>query len=278
MGRIVACLFLISILLMGCSLKIQEGELTQLFAEKALEFDENFIYEGNKKENVSRDGILNVLGDENRYYAYNIDTYSYTYNSKFQYKVKVDYMMTKPEMQKAVVKAQQLATILDGGTEYEKVKRVHDYLIDNIEYSGIYSGPYCGFFKGETNCTGYALCFLYIMDEMNIPCKYITDDEHAWNAVCIDGVWFNIDLTYDDTSTGRYDYFLKSDKDWEEHSRGDATALFSFNGDDSDLKITSVSDYNNKLIWMRNGLFILIGLVLVVAMVVHYKKIQKTEK
>ncbi len=111
-------------------------------------------------------------------------------------------------------------------TDFEKEKYVHDYLIDNIIYDEthyINQNAYSALIDGRTVCAGYARAFQYIMQKLDIPCYYvvgIADEDHAWNMVELDGEFYNVDVTWDDTEYGRYDYFNKTDAQFEtDHTR-----------------------------------------------------------
>ncbi len=61
--------------------------------------------------------------------------------------------------------------------------------------------------KHEIVCEGFARAFKMILDELNIPCvlvygAYVTStkyEEHMWNYVQLDGKWYGIDVTWDNT-------------------------------------------------------------------------------
>ena len=117
------------------------------------------------------------------------------------------------------------------GSNYEKIKYVHDWLIDNVSYdtsSGDNTANIYGCLVNKTVvCEGYARTFKYLMDELEIPCVLVsgtaTDEKgkserHAWNYVYINNNWYAIDTTWDDPiiiGNGtiddriRYKYFLK---------------------------------------------------------------------
>lgn len=117
------------------------------------------------------------------------------------------------------------------GNDIEKMKTVHDYLVDHTEYdanagSMVYN-IYGTLINGKSVCEGYARAFKYILDDIGIPCIIAcgigrnstgATESHAWNYVKIDGVWYAVDVTWDDpiipenavlTDDIRYTYFLK---------------------------------------------------------------------
>ncbi|MGN1299103.1 MAG: transglutaminase domain-containing protein [Candidatus Scatovivens sp.] len=124
-----------------------------------------------------------------------------------------------------------------GGSEYTKIKSIHNYLIDNIEYDQTISRPniyniYGALIDGFTVCEGYSKAFKYILDEIGIDCMFVcgvgTDSDgqqenHAWNYVKLNGNWYAIDVTWDDpiiiggrmlTDSYRYKYFLKGSNEF----------------------------------------------------------------
>ena len=70
---------------------------------------------------------------------------------------------------------------------------------------------YGTFVSGRTVCTGYSYAVKALCDELDIPCwvvfgKLYSGEDHAWNAVYIDGETRYIDVTF--MSSGHADYFL----------------------------------------------------------------------
>lgn len=55
------------------------------------------------------------------------------------------------------------------------------------------------FVNHETVCAGYAKSMQYLLRQYDIPCIYVRGvhetESHAWNRVCIDGVWYWVDPT-----------------------------------------------------------------------------------
>lgn len=114
------------------------------------------------------------------------------------------------------IRVKEIAKEAEGLSQYEQIKYVYDYIILNCEYNSKYDGAYNALVRGWACCNGYASAFCEIMEELNIPCKYTTGEDHAWNTVYLDGYWYNIDTTWGDEGGDKisYEYFLKSNKDW----------------------------------------------------------------
>jgi hypothetical protein len=106
------------------------------------------------------------------------------------------------------------------GSNYEKEKAVHDILIDEISYNDgadMNQSVYSALVNGETVCAGYARAMQYLMQRLGIPCYYCTGyagQNHAWNIVLLDDGYYNVDVTWDDTPGGEYDYFNRTDADY----------------------------------------------------------------
>lgn len=118
-----------------------------------------------------------------------------------------------------------------------KIKKVHDWLIDAIEYdtSGTNANKYNiygAMHDRKAVCEGYARTFKYVMEKLQVPCVLIsgtaknsqeTTEAHAWNYVQIEEQWYAVDLTWDDpvitgngklTDTERYKFFLKGSEEF----------------------------------------------------------------
>ena len=61
----------------------------------------------------------------------------------------------------------------------------------------------------------YTLAYLRLMQEMGVPCIYVSGEEHAWNMVKLRSRWYSVDVTWDD-ATDAYSYFLKGTKDFRQ--------------------------------------------------------------
>ena len=105
-------------------------------------------------------------------------------------------------------------------SDVDKIMAVHDYLIDHIEYSNphIRSFAYGALIEGKAVCQGYAQSLAMILNNLNVECHTIVAMTkgsnpvlHEWVRVKLDGEWYYIDLTWDDTPWAEdknYKYFL----------------------------------------------------------------------
>ena len=128
-------------------------------------------------------------------------------------------------------------------SDYNKVKAIHDYVVDNVTYdmSTNFNSPYYALVQGTSACQGYAVLIYKMLTEADVPCRVITGKAkgglHAWNLVKIDDKWYNLDATWDDPvglfgkSAARYRYFLKTDREMTDHKRDEEFTTDKFNND-----------------------------------------------
>ncbi len=120
----------------------------------------------------------------------------------------------------------------------EKIRAIHDYIIDHTEYDKLkYNNKNDTTYKSNTaygvliegygTCNGYADAMEIFLDKMNIINYKISNEEHIWNLVYLDGKWYHLDLTWDDpiseTNINRDTYFLITTKTLEELNDGTHT-------------------------------------------------------
>lgn len=117
--------------------------------------------------------------------------------------------------------------------DFGKILYIHDYIAENTVYAddktqidalGSWDTSYGCLVEGEAICGGYSDAFTYIMRLLGIDSgvvKGITFDEygaqrgHVWNYVVLNGRYYWIDLTWDDTDDAVnpvvHSYFLIDD-------------------------------------------------------------------
>lgn len=129
---------------------------------------------------------------------------------------------------------------IEKDSQYEKVKKIHDYVIKTVKYDNslTYFTTYDSLFKGKATCQGYMLLTYKLLTMAGVECRCIdgkgigqkTTESHGWNIVKLGEKWYNMDVTWDDpviykqdgsiTEEGKeafqYDFFLKGSKNFNE--------------------------------------------------------------
>ena len=160
-------------------------------------------------------------------------------------------------------------------SEYEIVKAIHDYIINNTRYDTRHFNTgevpcesynvYGVLIEGVAVCEGYAKTMKYLLDEVGIE-NYIVigtanGEGHAWNIVNIGGDYYHVDVTWDDpvSEDGSdlliYDYFNLKDDDmakthiWDREKypkcNSDKYNYYNFN----ELIVYNYEEFYNKIFW-----------------------------
>ena len=144
-----------------------------------------------------------------------------------------EYLFEKSKIkdhQKAMkARVEKLARPAAKLSELEKEKYIHDFICENIHYDKLkkpYSHEIIGpLTQGVGVCEGIAKAVKLLCDELGIWCIVALSEanpekgikyRHAWNVVRIDGTYYHLDATFDNTlskdDTIRYDYVNLADK------------------------------------------------------------------
>lgn len=117
----------------------------------------------------------------------------------------------------------------------EKIKIIHNYIIDNTQYDKLKyedkndktyksNTAYGVLIEGYGTCNGYADAMAIFLDKLNIINYKISNEKHIWNLVYLDGSWYHLDLTWDDPisdiNINRDIYFLITTEKLEELNDG----------------------------------------------------------
>lgn len=122
------------------------------------------------------------------------------------------------------VKAFKDAYIREGMSDFEKEMEIVRYMTANIEYdmenyiaekNGTGSIPsesytaYGALVLGVSVCSGYAKAFQTLAEACGLESRYVSGEAegfwyedwegHAWNKVKLDGEWYNVDVTWEDS-------------------------------------------------------------------------------
>lgn len=162
---------------------------------------------------------------------------------------------------------------IDSKSDYAKVKTIHDIVCDRIKYDyDNMNDPnykpqftaYAALFDGKAVCQGYTLLFYRMAKEAGLDARIILGTNHAWNIVKVDGKYYEVDCTWDDTgydnpnaadgdywSSGHviYDYFLRGSSDFYGHTRLDEYNTAEFNAQYPIAQSKYVCPHTN-LIWV----------------------------
>ncbi len=132
--------------------------------------------------------------------------------------------------------------------EYDKIKTVHDYLVNNVKYDvernenekSKYNSytAYGPIIEGYGTCNGYTDALAIFLTKLGYdnykvatPPELISysDSGHVWNAINYENNWLHIDVTWDDpvSNDGKdylfHTYFLVNDEAIAEADKGDTT-------------------------------------------------------
>ena len=146
-----------------------------------------------------------------------------------------NYLVDNLEQAKAEFQA-GAESILSGarnlGSDYEKEVYVHNALLEKITYDAgapLNQSAYSALVGGRTVCAGYARSLQYLMTQLGVPCYYCTGyagESHAWNIIRLDGEYYNVDATWDDTNPDSYGYFNKTDSEFASTHRREDLSVY----------------------------------------------------
>ena len=153
-----------------------------------------------------------------------------TINDSGEITLKINYLYTPEEILAIDNKTDEILSTLitDDMEDYDKIKAVHDYIVNHAKYdvernesnTSNYKSynAYGPLFEGFATCNGYTDLMAIYLTKMGYDNYKIatTPDEisysatgHIWNAVKVNDEWLHIDLTWDDpVSSDNKDYLF----------------------------------------------------------------------
>lgn len=157
-------------------------------------------------------------------------TISFTFNNQGKFSLIVEHIYSKEEITEinyiVNLKIQELTN--DKMTNEEKIKNIHDFIINNTEYDQLKTEnihdttyksntAYGVLLQGYGICSGYSDTMAIFLNSLGITNYKISNDTHIWNLVYINGIWRHLDATWDDPiseyNENRDTYFLISYED-----------------------------------------------------------------
>ncbi|MBQ8559310.1 MAG: hypothetical protein IJ439_04930 [Tyzzerella sp.] len=141
-------------------------------------------------------------------------TFDDTYYSEYHTVIEVNYTYSDEERAQKETEIESAVTEVINGipselNEYEKIRYVYEYLINNVSY--VEEAPdnqnlYSSLVRKETVCAGYAKATQYLLNRLGVYCTYVVGtttrdgetENHAWNIVRCAGNYYYVDVTWAD--------------------------------------------------------------------------------
>lgn len=197
------------------------------------------------------DAVTEITGVENFISSWKYVSSTNTFTVTLQYRyTKSDFNHRRDNTKAALNKARYTVgkLISTGLSDYDKEKKLHDYLINTTRYD--YQNylkdtlpdesftAYGCLVKGVAVCEGYSRAMKLLCDLSSLECTVVSGkskngsrwEGHAWNIVKVDGEYYHLDVTNDDPVS----------KDG-----GSILAYYYFNLPDSEMLRTSTWDKAN---------------------------------
>lgn len=201
----------------------------------------NFSFYCDKEYKTCKKDINDIINDDN--ILPSINNYVHPFNSYASFSISVNnfgkvnvtieriYTDEIISVLRKKIKEIESNIITNDMDNKDKIKAVHDYIINNTKYdsekeyteingiknyknkSNIAYGP---LINGKAICGGYTDAMSIMLYELGIYNFKISNDNHVWNVINLDDKWLNTDLTWDDPLTNTkedvltYTFFLKT--------------------------------------------------------------------
>ena len=176
-------------------------------------------------ENIAKDNeALSIMN--NFVHPYNsFKSISFTYDDRGRFSLAIEHIYKDEDIAllNSIVNNVSKKIFTENMTTIEKIKAIHDYIINNTQYDeykidNIHDTTYrsntaYGVLKeGYGICSGYSDTMAIFLNSLNIKNYKISNDSHIWNLVYVNGKWLHVDVTWDDpisdTNQNRDTYFL----------------------------------------------------------------------
>ena len=182
----------------------------------------------NDVESISNSSTIlsNINSFVHPFNGFNSIGTEYSTTGKVVIKVEKTYSDEEIEIIDKLIRQFIRDKLINVSSNKEKVKIIHDFIINNTKYdkdrsdnnivnykSDIAYGPLV---EGYALCGGYTDAMALFLDYCGILNFKVISDNHIWNAVYLDGEWYHLDLTWDDpvsrngTDILDYSFFLIS--------------------------------------------------------------------
>jgi len=96
-------------------------------------------------------------------------------------------------------KVSQVVSSCKASTQWQTALNMYDWLTTHVYYD--HNLEYYGadmILRGYGVCDGYSRAYMMMCKAAGIPVGRVTNYNHAWNAIKLDGQWYYVDATWDD--------------------------------------------------------------------------------
>lgn len=179
-----------------------------------------------------------------QYREYSVTRYLVTSGSRYCYLIFMDVVYMTDTAQEAAVSAAVSSLLGSLGVNsmdsYSKIKTIYNWICQNVSYDYAHVGnteylkqfsAYGALVEGTAVCQGYAVLLYRLLLESGVDVRVIpgtgNSTLHAWNIVELNGVYYNVDSTWD-AGKDSYGYFLCSEADFSGHIRLDGYRTDAF--------------------------------------------------
>ena len=208
---LVFVIFLPTQALATTSITSTRSEISQTIALHLLNQDRTFsLTLANKAQVKQLDKSFDLALKSNDYIHYNYSGYRYSAKESksgtFNITFTITYLETKAQTSYVLAEVKKILKeiIKPKMTDFQKERAIHDYVVSHIAYDTnlVNYSAYAALTKGKTVCQGFALLTYRMLDEVGITNHivegYAGGRSHAWNLVHIEGMWYQLDTTWDD--------------------------------------------------------------------------------
>ncbi len=150
-------------------------------------------------KNKAISNINNFVHPFNSFSSINIDI---TNNGTISIKTKKAYTDEEIIFINTYISNFIASNITQNMSDYDKIKKFHDFIVNNTIYDKNISKElhtaYTLLTTGKSVCSGYSDIMSIYLNTLGIQNYKITSENHVWNLANINGVWYHIDMTWDD--------------------------------------------------------------------------------
>lgn len=157
-------------------------------------------------------------------FTYETDNVTGIQSGKIIRSLTISYNLSQAQAQEKRIELERardkaLKGLKIGWSDLEKALYLHDYLCLNCTYDTSLKDytAYDALVSGKAMCQGYSQAYILLLRAAGVESLMVYSRElvHAWNLVKLGGLWYHVDVTWDDPTPDRpgrakHDYFLRS--------------------------------------------------------------------